>query len=118
MDNLENGFNRFRQNTPGAALSEDFEDRVFAKIKRKKKQRKAAASAAISIAVFAFIFVGQAVLTNREPGRDILTARSETIAKEEIPVMEDVVFASSDSQNDYAVEQVSYNNGNYTIQEI
>ena len=36
MDNINNTFSRFRQNSPGYTLKEDFEDRVFAKIKKKK----------------------------------------------------------------------------------
>lgn len=115
MDKLENGFDRFRRNTAGLQLSEDFEDRVFARIKKKKKQRKAVASAALSIAVFAFIFVGQALFLDKEPGSRIKTAYSQQTVKEEVPVMEDVIFASSDSQTDYAIEQVAYNDGGYTI---
>jgi hypothetical protein len=115
MDKLENGFNRFRRNTANLQLGEDFEDRVFAKIKKKKTQRKVATSAVLSIAVFAFLFVGQAVFFDRDPGSRMMTARSEQTVKEEVPVMEDVIFASSDSQTDYAIEQVAYNEGGYTI---
>ncbi len=110
MDNINNTFSRFRQNSPGYTLSEDFEDRVFAKIKKKKTQRKAAASAALSIAVFAFIFIAQAIFSHKEPGKKTFITRSEVgiETKEEIPVMEDVIFASSDRQTDYAIEQVAY----------
>jgi hypothetical protein len=109
-NNINNTFSRFRQNSPSYTLSEDFEDRVFRKIKKKKTQRKAAASVALTIAVFAFIFIAQAIFSHKEPGKETFITRSgvgiET--KEEIPVMEDVIFASSDRQTNYAIEQVAY----------
>jgi hypothetical protein len=125
INNINNIFNpnRLKQHNPGLALNADFEARVFARIKKKKKQRKVAASAALSIAVLAFLFIGQAVLFHREPGEKILigqNARNPQIktsikAKEEVPVMENVVFASYDHQTDYAIEQVAYNQHENTI---
>lgn len=122
MDNFDNTLDRFRQHSPAHPLSEDFEDRVFAKIKKKKRQRKAAASAALTIAVFAFLFIAQAIFLPKEPERKPLTAQSQRIEsfmdrkeKEEVPVMEDVIFASSDSQTNYAIEQVAYYEDDNTI---
>lgn len=128
MNNINNTFNlhglkEHSPGHPGLSLGGDFEARVFAKIKRKKKQRKVAASAALSIAVFAFIYIGQAVLSHREPGPELMVGRNarnakiETMlkAKEEVPVMENVVFASYDGQTDYAVEQVAHNQHENTI---
>ncbi len=116
-NNIKNTFNRFRQSPPGYTLSEDFEDRVFAKIKKKKTQRKAAASAALAIVVFAFIFIAQAIFSHKEPERTILMARPDAVieTKEEIPVIEDVIFASSDRQTHYAIEQVAYYEDEDTI---
>lgn len=115
MDNFDHTFDRFRQHSPAHPLSEDFEDRVFTKIKKKKRQRKAAASAALTITVFAFIFIAQAIFFHKEPERKPLIAQPQRIEsfmereeKEEVPVMEDVIFASSDSQTNYAIEQVAY----------
>jgi len=107
MDNLdfENKFDRFKQDSHLLNVNEDFESRVFYKIKKKKKQRKVTASAVLGIAVFAFIFIGQAALFHKKPEQTII-ARPESTVKEEIPVTEDVVFASSDSRSDYAIEQV------------
>jgi hypothetical protein len=114
MDNFDNTFDRFRQHSPAHPLSEDFEDRVFVKIKKKKRQRKAAASAALTIAVFAFIFIAQAVFLPKDPERKPLIAQPLR-EKEEVPVMEDVIFASSDSQTNYAIEQVAYYEDDNTI---
>jgi hypothetical protein len=125
INNINNTFDLhgLKQHSPGHSFKADFEARVFAKIKRKKAQRKVAASAALSIAVIAVIFVGQAVLFRQDPGEKILIGRNgrnvqtETSikAKEEVPVMENVVFASYDQQNDYAIEQVAYNQHENTI---
>jgi len=128
INNINNTFNLhgLKQHAPGLALNADFEARVFAKIKKKKTQRKVAASAALSIAVLAFLFIGQAVLFHREPGEKILIGRNERNgrymqtetsikAKEEVPVMENVVFASYDRQTDYAIEQVADNENENTI---
>lgn len=107
MDNreFENKINRFRQDSELATVSDDFESRVFSKIKNKKKQRKITAAAALGVVVFAFIFIGQAVLFHKDPGQKIM-AGSESTIKEEVPVVEDVIFASSDSKANYAIEQV------------
>ncbi|MDQ1354135.1 MAG: hypothetical protein QG657_4444 [Acidobacteriota bacterium] len=131
MNDTNNTFNLhgLKQHAPGHSFNADFEARVFAKIKRKKAQRKVAASAALSIAVIAVIFVGQAVLFHQDPREKILVGHNgrngqnmqnmqiETSikAKEEVPVMENVVFASYDQQNDYAIEQVAYNQHENTI---
>lgn len=112
MDNITDTFDRFRHTPPARPLSDDFEGRVFSKIKRKKKQRKVAAATAMSVTLFAFLFIAQAFFFNQGPETPILTASME---KEEVPVMEDVIFASFDSRTDYAVEQVGYNEENTTI---
>jgi hypothetical protein len=114
---MNNTFSRFRQNAPGYTLSDDFEDRVFAKIKKKKTQQKATASVVLSIAVFAFIFIAQAIFSHKKPGKETFITRSEVgiETKEEIPVMEDVIFASSDRQTNYAIEQVAYYEDENTI---
>lgn len=112
MDNITNTFDRLRHHPPTRPLSDDFEDRVFSKIKRKKKQRKAAAAAAMSVTLFAFLFIAQGIFFDDRPDTPLLTASME---KEEVPVMEDVIFASYDDRTDYAVEQVGYYEDNTTI---
>lgn len=108
MDNIDNTFDRLRKNSPAHTLSEDFENQVFSKIKKKKIQRKATASVVLGIAIFAFIFVGQAIFSHKQPERKISIAKTQPVTKEEVPVMEDVIFASSDKQTNYAIQQVAY----------
>ena len=134
MNNRDNIFNLhgLKEHSAGHSLRADFEVQVFAKIKRKKTQRKAAAYAMLSIAVFAFIYIGQALLFHQDPGekiilgqhmqhmtdgQDVQDVQIENMnnVKEEVPVMENVVFASYDQQNNYAVERVAYNEHENTI---
>lgn len=109
MDKDNNRFDRalhrFKQQSPLLELNGDFENKVFAKIKKKKNQRKITASVTLGIVLFAFLFTAQAVLFHKEP-EPILAGPAA--AKEEVPVMEDVIFASSDSTANYAIEQVAY----------
>jgi hypothetical protein len=117
MDNNNHQFDkalhRFKQHSPLLELNGDFENKVFAKIKKKKNQRKIAASVTLGIFIFAFIFTAQAVLFHRKP--EAILAGPVTAAKEEVPVMEDVIFASSDSTANYAIEQVAYYGDEDTI---
>lgn len=113
-------FNTYRR-SPGPGLlqvGEDFEDRVFAKIKRKKKIRRNIAAAAAGFALAGFLFLAQALVFHKKP-ETITTAKQETTikreAREEIPIMDDVVFASSDSRAAYAIEQVSLTQDDDTI---
>ncbi|UCH94157.1 MAG: hypothetical protein JSV88_28340 [Candidatus Aminicenantes bacterium] len=118
MDNnnnqFENSFNRFKQHSRLLTVSEDFENKVFTKIKKKKTQRKVVASVTLGIVIFAFIFIAQAALFQKKAGPDII-AKPESTVKEEVPVMEDVIFASSDSRTSYAIEQVAYYEDEDTI---
>jgi hypothetical protein len=111
MDNSNNGFEkalqRFKQHSQLSSLSEDFENKVFTKIKKKKTQRKVVASVTLGILIFAFLFVAQVVLFHKETEPRIIAQPGST-DKEEVPVMEDVIFASSDSRSNYAIEQVAY----------
>lgn len=125
MNNNDNILNLhgLKEHSAGHSLSMDFEARVFAKIKKKKKQRKVAASAVLSMAALAFIYIGQAVFFQPDPGAKIIIGQNASNTptehfnkiKEEVPVMENVVFASYDQQNNYAVEQVAYNEHENTI---
>ncbi len=120
MENFETRFDRYRQAHQPLTLSGDFESNVFAKIKRKKKQRKIATAAAMSFFIAGFLLAGQLFLFRGGPDRDysqakMLTQPQNQVLQEEVPVLEDVVYASSDSQVSYAIEQVSYSGDNNTI---
>ena len=122
MDNMENNdnmqetLNRLKQNRPAVEVGGDFENQVFAKIKHKKKQRKVTVSATIGIVVVGFVFLAQSLFlpkptpltdSNNIAMNSLNTSTGfDSTEKEEIPVLEDVVFASSDAGSDYVVEQV------------
>jgi len=81
-------------------LGSDFEDRVFAKIKKRKRQRRigytatAVASAILLVSLFQLF---------RPDGR-----RMQAVGgKEEIPVSEDLYFSAFDSRTDYSLEPVA-----------
>jgi hypothetical protein len=114
VDNIEDTLNHIKKSSRPLTVGEDFESRVFGRIKKKKRQRKIAASAAMCLAVFAFLFTARAVLFHRE-SEPIIMAQPEPAVREEVPVIEDVIFASSDSRNAYAFEQVTYYEGDNTI---
>ncbi|MCP4148694.1 MAG: hypothetical protein GY757_13185, partial [bacterium] len=108
---INDKFHRIKQHTPDYELSEDFDARVFAKIKKKKTQRKVVTSTVLGVLLFGFLFIAQSLFYEREPADDMMAARSDRAIeqKEEVPVMEDVIFASSDAQTNYAIDQVGYN---------
>ena len=116
---FEHSFKQYRQQPQPLTVGDDFESRVFAKIKKKKTQRKVAASAALGIALFAFLFIAQTVLIHKEP-EPVLAVQPRIVqpemeAKEEVPLVEDVIYASSDSRSNYAIEQVAYSGDQDTI---
>jgi len=113
MDNFEDKFNKLRQNSPFLTVSDDFETQVFAKIKKKKRQRKIAASVSMFIVFFVCLFIAQAVWLPK--GGQKPPVQAEMTTKEEVPVIDDVVFASSDSRTHYAIEQVAYSKDDDTI---
>jgi hypothetical protein len=112
----ENALGGFKYRSPSHPLGDNFETRVFAKIKRKKKQRKIAAAAVMSISLFAFLFIARFLFIPDRSDNPPMTAQLERqIEKEEVPVMEDVIFASFDKKADYAVQQVGYYEDDNTI---
>ena len=118
MDKINGVFQSFREATPGEILfvGDDFEDRVFAKIKRKKTIRKHITAAIVGFCLAGFLFLAQSIFFQNNPiEKNQVIAHSESTLKEEIPLMEDVIFTSSDSQSDYAIEQVVYHSDDDTI---
>jgi hypothetical protein len=118
MDNIQSTFNHLKRRLPSMEVGGDFENVVFAKIKKKKRQRKITASVTAVVVLVGFLFIGQAVIFNN-PSRSkqpLLAGKMVPAQqKEEIPVIEDVVFASSDSGSDYVIEQVGYNPDDGTL---
>lgn len=118
MDDLNGAFKSFREVNPTDLLSvsEDFENRVFAKIKRKKTIRKHITAAVVGFSLAGFLFLAQSLFFQKSPieNKQVI-AHSESTQKEEIPLMEDVIFTSSNSQSDYSIEQVVYHSDDDTI---
>jgi hypothetical protein len=82
----------------------DFEERVFAKIRRKKAQRRIGYAV---MAVAGILLLLSLFQLFRPIPRDAMIARSDG-AKEEIPVSEDLFFSASDSRTRYLLEPAAY----------
>ncbi|MCU0236378.1 MAG: hypothetical protein MUC72_04745 [Acidobacteria bacterium] len=82
----------------------DFEERVFAKIRRKKTQRKVGMGIAACAGVVALLSVFQLF---RPLPRRLPLAGAGSI-KEEVPVSEELFFSASDNLTRYSLEPVSY----------
>lgn len=110
MDDIEEKFNHYREKKPLIELGVNFEERVFAKIKRKKKQRQIAAVMTLGAVFIGVVMLAQLTLFRATPSpvEFAQTKPVPVIEKEEIPVVEDVVFASADDKSAYVIEQVSY----------
>ena len=95
-------------------VGENFEARVFNKIKREKVIRKARYSSLLVLSLFLILYLIFLIfpVAIQEENREIRYANrfsepgKQMGAKEEIPVMEKVYFASFDERTDYAIEQV------------
>ncbi|MCK4836532.1 MAG: hypothetical protein KAT17_07835 [Candidatus Aminicenantes bacterium] len=104
----------FRNYSKKYQVNENFEDRVYARIKRKKAIRKAVYSSFFVFSLFLILFLVFSFLpeTTQDKNREAQYANrfsergKEMNVKEEIPVIEDVFFASFDDRTDYAIEQV------------
>lgn len=82
----------------------DFEEKVFAKIRKKKMQRKIAASSLGAFFLGAVFFISGSLFF---PGKeDPLYTGNGTGARQEVPVVDHVTFAASDRTHNYVIEQV------------
>ncbi|MGE5343762.1 MAG: hypothetical protein ACM3SY_20010 [Candidatus Omnitrophota bacterium] len=145
---IENTLGRMKKSYRGGELSDDFDRRVFMKIKKKKVQRKITASVSLGILICGLLFAAQIFFSSKkaeprfahkpdipsmEPGigsnsatfakgevqpadgNDENTAMTESGSKEEVPVLGEVIFASSDSQANYTIQQVGYTEENTNV---
>lgn len=118
MDEMNQTFEAFKNSARRETfvVGADFETRVFAKIKRKKTVRKHITAAIVGFSLAGFLFLAQSIIFQKNPVENTqIIAHGESTQIEEIPLMEDVIFTSSDSQNDYAIEQVVYHSDDDTI---
>jgi hypothetical protein len=93
----------FVRNSAQDDLGSDFEDRVFAKIKKKKRQRKIGYVVTAIAAIFLLLSLFQLFRPDSRhaqvPGTDG--------GKEEIPVSENLYFSAFDNRTQYSLEPVS-----------
>lgn len=88
-------------------LSADFERGVFQKIEKKKKVKKVAYTVLTMVTTGIAIVAFQLLSGRAHPTRPLLV-ESVSPFKEEIPLEENLYFASSDRQTQYSIEQISY----------
>ncbi len=89
----------------------DFEERVFAKIRRVKRRRKAGVALAAAFAAVTIVALAVFRLSGPTAGRAPLRA----VEKEEVPVSEELFFATSDGRTRYTLQPVAMG-GNQTLQ--
>jgi len=100
MPDKNNGI-RFR--TSEEELIDQFESGVWRKIGRKKQQRKLITVAVGCLVAAAIIWgVGGFEPTSQPPLAKVQTQ----VSKEEIPLMENLVFAAGDQLNQYPLETI------------
>lgn len=85
----------------------DFEERVFAKIRRVKQRRKAGVGLAAAFAAAAIVALAAFQLGRPAGGRAPLRA----VEKEEVPVSEELFFATSDGRTRYTLQPVVLGGG-------
>lgn len=98
----------FREQTGITPLGEDFETRVFGKIRRKKRQRRQLTGAAFVLAFVLglgiwFLLPSSSQSARLSPGP--MLAAGEGM--EEIPLLEEVTLSASGPQVEYPLELVS-----------
>ena len=101
MDRHENIFRGWHvSDQPG----NDFEEKVFQKIRKKKMQRKIAISSLGAFLLGAVFFISGSLFF---PGKnDPLYTRNGPDTRQEVPVTDHVNFAASDRTHNYVIEQV------------
>lgn len=89
-----------------AGPGNDFEERVFAKIRRVKQRRKAGAALAAAFAAMTVVALAVFQLGRPTTGRAPLQA----VEKEEVPVSEELFFATSDGRTRYTLQPIALGN--------
>lgn len=98
----------FKNYSPKGSVGDDFEKHVFQKIENKKiRKKRMTYSLAFGVFVFAAFILIQVFSVNQSTHPSFKADHFDMSPKEEIPVIEDVYFASSDSRTSYTLERVS-----------
>jgi hypothetical protein len=108
MDNIDEAIDSFRCHAEEIQLGVDFETRVFFKIKRKKRQRTVTVTVVGICLVITLGIVFQSTGIKRVETPFMMSEAAIPFEQKEIPVSGDVVFAASDKNVNYIIEQVAY----------
>jgi len=136
MDHVSHTINRYKKDFQSLAVGDNFESQVFKKIKRKKTERKIIASTGFILIICTVLFIARGIVFHKGAGfggeeqttvavndqgsssninmkhtgenNSITEPEPDIKPKEEVPVMGEVIFSSSDHSTNYAVQQVSY----------
>ncbi|MEN8153302.1 MAG: hypothetical protein ABFR75_04710 [Acidobacteriota bacterium] len=102
MDKRKDMFSNY---SSGEKLGDNFEDKVFSKIKRKKRQRKTVVSTMGVFLLGGILFVTNGLFFN---GTDNNRGKfgNKYAGRQEVPLTDDVIFSSSDERNSYIIEHV------------
>lgn len=84
----------------------DFEEQVFAKIKKKKKRKKIGYGLTAAVAIMLLFSLLQIFRPTMRPAFQSGTP-APTLDKEEIPLQEDLFFSTSDNRTRYTLEPVA-----------
>jgi len=85
-------------------LGEDFEDRVFSKIKKKKRQKAVIVSSLGALFLGGFLFIAGSLFFSEKS--ELLYTGNDDLVREEVLLTDHVIFAASDEVNNYVIEQV------------
>jgi hypothetical protein len=88
-------------------LPVDFERGVFQKIEKKKRVKKITYTV-LSMAIAGIAVVAFQLLSGRAHPSHPQLVESISPFKEEVPLKENLYFASSDRKTQYSIEQISY----------
>lgn len=96
-------------------VNTDFEAGVYSKIEQRRKMTRIRVSGAIGFVLVLVLFSVFVFIpgngSDESPGNRVAARTgmesTRVLAKEEIPVLEDVFFTLTDGEKNYAIEQVS-----------
>lgn len=110
MDNEKNNFPSLDGDhlLGNLSLGDDFEERVFAGIKKKKAFRRNVTAAVLGFFLAGFLFTAHQLFLKNNSRQTYLATHESSSKLEEIPLVEEVTYAASDSHTDYIIEQVGY----------
>ncbi len=107
MNDIKEIFKTRNREILNDSVSENFEDMVFEKIRRKETFRKKSYSIAM-IFILLLLFFGLPILKHNNILNNFLRSKNN-VKRKDVPIVENMDFASSDSINNYAIEMIQKN---------